>query len=414
MKRILLGTIGLLLSMTTALAQETIDISTSAGYATDVYYDIETGSTTEVSNTTWDIAVNVGSGRSNPAMINGGQSVKVYEAPSTFADGEYADFTTYFEDLDTAGYSGTWTQLHNSETSWAGALDDFYWYDMNRGHALRPAKVFFVKAKSDNNYRKIHIEKTGIDPTYDTSIRTWNIVSWSLDNATKDTITIVQGDYTEKNFVYADLVAKKILDREPSNDSWDIVFTKFEHYFESYRGYYSTLGVFSKNGLEISQANGKTAADLVETDGDAYSTDKNVIGNDWKVAGGGGVFAKDTIAYFINIGSVDTPNIYKLYFTEFSGTTDGNISFVKKSENATGLFSGTSNNVLEAYPNPTTGLVNIPRQAKNITIYNSLGGFVKQASTYNGQVDMTELSAGIYVLAAEVNGVTTTSRISKK
>ena len=414
MKKILLGTIGLLLSIITTLAQETIDISTTADYATDVYYDIETGNTTEVSNTTWDIAVNVASGRSNPVMINGGQSVKVYEAPTTFADGEYADFTTYFEDLDTAGYNGTWTQLHNSETSWAGALDNFYWYDMNHGHALRPAKVFFIKAKGDNNYRKIHIEKTGTSLSYDTSIRTWNIVSWSLDNTTKDTITIVQGDYTDKNFVYADLISKEILDREPANDSWDIVFTKFEHYFESFGIYHTTLGVFSKNSLEISQANGKDANDLVESDGSAFSTEKNVIGNDWKEAGRGGTFAKDTIAYFINLGSTDTPNIYKLYFTSFTGSTDGNISFVQNPGRTTGLFSGASNNVLEVYPNPTTGLVNISNQAKNITIYNSLGGLVQQAPSYNGQIDMTELPAGIYVLAAELNGVTATSRISKK
>ncbi len=413
MKKILLGTIGLLSSMILALAQETINISTTADYATDVYYDIETGSTTEVSNTTWDIAVNVASGRSNPVMINGGQSVQAFEAPDTFGDGQSANLTSYFENLDTAGHK-SWTQAHNSETSWAGALDNFYWYDMNRGHALRPAKVFLIKARGEKNYRKIHIEKTGTSLTYDTSIRTWNIVSWSLDNITKDTITIVQGDYTDKNFVYADLVTKKILDREPSNDSWDIVFTKFEHYFQSYGIYHTTLGVFSKNNLEISQASGKNANDLVESDGSAFSTEKNVIGNDWKEAGRGGTFAKDTIAYFINLGSTDTPNIYKLYFTSFTGSTDGNISFVQNPGRTTGLFSEVSNNLLDAYPNPTTGLVNIPIQAKKIKIYNSLGGLVKQFSSYNGQIDITELPAGIYVLAAELNGVTATSRISKK
>ena len=69
---------------------------------------------------------------------------------------------------------------------------------------------------------------------------------------------------------------------------------------------------------------------------------------------------------------------------------------------------------MEVYPNPTQGVVNIPNNAKNVALYNSLGALVEQLSVTNGQIDMSELPQGMYVISAEINGVVSTSKVSKR
>ncbi len=97
---------------------------------------------------------------------------------------------------------------------------------------------------------------------------------------------------------------------------------------------------------------------------------------------------------------VDSAGSYSVQVTDANGCTSGDTIVVN-------VVSGTNQSTISnhlsliIYPNPTTGqitLANLPQEAARISVYNILGELVDVRPPHNSQIDITNLTAGIYLL----------------
>jgi hypothetical protein len=73
---------------------------------------------------------------------------------------------------------------------------------------------------------------------------------------------------------------------------------------------------------------------------------------------------------------------------------------------------------LALYPNPTTGMLNFTNDQPidQVEIYNMLGQLVAQQNLHakTGTINMTQLSAGTYLVKVQSSGLAQTMRIVKE
>lgn len=91
-----------------------------------------------------------------------------------------------------------------------------------------------------------------------------------------------------------------------------------------------------------------------------------------------------------------------------------NLSFV---DNTVAGVKDTTIEGLEMFPNPTENVLNITsanNAEKSVAIYDMLGKQVINTTVSNGTVDVSNLSAGIYVVTITEEGKTATKKLIKK
>lgn len=78
--------------------------------------------------------------------------------------------------------------------------------------------------------------------------------------------------------------------------------------------------------------------------------------------------------------------------------------------------SEKTTNEIKLYPNPTTTILNVSSVSENTTfkVYNLLGQLVINGRISNNSIDVSNISAGAYILELTDNGTTTTNRFIKK
>src|SRR5690242_19274701 len=108
MKKILLATTGFLLALNIKAQIVSDSVTMDAGYVNEVFYQLSTQSKTTVPFADWDIGFQTT--LMDASVISDDNSILVYAVPG-------ADSTAY-PTLDVSAYA-TWTQLYNSDTSWA-------------------------------------------------------------------------------------------------------------------------------------------------------------------------------------------------------------------------------------------------------------------------------------------------------
>lgn len=395
MKQILLSILALSTAFSTQ-AQEEVEMG--ANYANQVFYSLANGvvSTAPVDN--WDLAFQT-SPQGSVIRINGG-----YGAELSLYDGALADFST----LDTTGFS-TWTKLYGADTSWSkGAFNQFETSDFDLGwgmydmitHQVKGDSIYVLKT-IDGAYKKLYIEKL--------SGGTYHMIHSDLDNGNIDTAKVAKADYATKNFVYYSFETDEVIDREPASDSWDITFTKY--LTELYPGtMYSVTGVLANTGILSAQAEGAPANDLTLGD-KTLETNVAIIGYDWK-SFNMSTFSyeiSDSLAYFI-----ETPDqtLYKIVFTDFGGSADGKFEFTLEEVIATGVEE--TQLALNTYPNPTQGAIHTNVQTGNATVFSTSGSVAINTSITNGEIDLSGLESGIYIIQIETDNSLYSTTITKQ
>lgn len=375
------------------------------GYTNESYYSFAHGEQINIDNTSWDIAFELdGFGASIRTNEHTGTEVYVYTNGT--------DWTT----VDTTGM--TWNTLHNSETTWAvGAFDqsintanpfDIGWGVYNpTTHQIVGDSIHIVKL-SDGSYKKVKIESL-ISGVY-------AFKHADLNGANEVSATLTKSDYTDKNFVYYSIVNDVILDREPTNTSWDIMFTKYVS--EIAPGtHYGVTGVLSNNGVYVREANGidPTSANFYDFTIDSVI---NVIGYDWK-SFNMSTFAYDIapdLSYFVQDQAGD---IWHLIFTRFDGSSTGKVVFSKEKVSAANVEDLVDVTSFGIYPNPATAnatvIFNTSSEAA-ISIMNMEGKVV-----FSEQIDETgfltypisldELNAGTYFVQLSTQGGVATKKL---
>ena len=294
-----------------------VSLSMGQGYMNDVFYGLNDNNITTADRTSWDIAFNTYV-MSPSILINGGNGVKLFEVSK--------DTNDWYNPVDTSGIS-SWTKLNNSNTTWdIGAFSgnmgggfDFGWgvYLSAPSHNVVGSSVFLIKLP-DNSARKILIRmKNG----YQNSV---NFVYANIDGTEEKNVTIYCNDYSDKEYVYYSVSSNSVIDREPPADNWDLLFTQ---YYDTQINYIVT-GVLSKPGVKVAKVTGvaPSAADTTMAD---FSSSISTIGYDWKQIDmmTYQYSLVENVSYFVKTTG---NHVYQLYFSDFEGSSTGNIKFKKK------------------------------------------------------------------------------------
>ncbi|PZF73944.1 T9SS type A sorting domain-containing protein [Taibaiella soli] len=403
---------------------DTVSVGTNAGgvsYPNNVWYSLPNDEQGSVSKKNWDLAFQVYGGYTASIMANniGGTTVWLYPKD--------AATTTSWAAVDTNGLS-TWSKLYNSDITWGdGALsrnvdvtnaNDLGWglYDMNT-HYVMGDSIYIVKTVS-GTYKKLWIK------SLISSVYTFTFAN--LDGTAETTDTVGKATYAGQNFGYYSLDNSAALSREPLTANWDIVFGQY--YSSAYNPPYAVTGVLQNNGVKVAKAviDPSTVGNYVDTN-HTFATSISTIGFDWKTFNGQTYDVNDSVVYFVKRMNND---IWKVVFTGFGGSTDGNFIFTKEkiftappAPTAVGNVNAPQTS-LALYPNPSRG--------QNVTLVYSFDKQVAGAKLnlfdLNGRVILSDnlqtstglyqyvlptqsLSAGMYVISVEADGARTQQKL---
>ncbi|NVK65595.1 MAG: T9SS type A sorting domain-containing protein [Flavobacteriales bacterium] len=393
-------TVGSTLAVNAQQVEDSIEML--SGYTNESYYSLANDEQLNIDNTNWDLAFDL-SGFGSSIRTNEHIGTEVYVYPNG----------TDWTNVDTTGMN--WNSMHNSETTWSvGAFDqsinpsdqfDIGWGVYNMvSHQILGDSIHIVKL-SNGDYKKVQIESL-ISGVY--AFR-----HADLNGANEVSATITKADYTDKNFVYYSITNDAILDREPNNTSWDLVFTKYVSEVAPGMNY-GVTGVLSNNGVHIREASGvdPNAANFYD-----FSVDSviNVIGYDWK-SFNMTTFNYDIapdLSYFVQDQAGD---VWHIIFTRFEGSTTGKVVFTKEKVSTASLNEIDDISSFGIYPNPATEhatlIFNSSSNDVNVSITNIEGKVVfsnriAETGFVTYPISVSEFKAGTYFIQLSTpNGVT--------
>ena len=393
-------------------AQNT-SLSMSSGYQNQIFYSMQNGEIINTSNQDWDIAFSTAS-MSSTIRTNDGKAVELY----TYQDGD----TSAWNDINNSAINNLPKLMFNSDTSWEyGAFDinqvggfDYGWGIYNlQTHHLVGDSLYLIKT-INGNWKKLWI-KSKILGKYTISYA-------DLDGSNIVNMNIAASNYSNKNFIYYSLDSDLIVDREPNKNDWDITFTKYLTPYPFQGGFtpYSVTGVLHNEGVEVAQAD-NISSPLTYNNYNLYSFSNNIntIGFDWKVFQGSYTIVNN-LCYFVRDKS---NNIWRLTFTNFEGTSTGNIEFNTKLLSSTAIEDIDGINTLKIYPNPTllgqdiAVIYELKSNQEAVIMLHDITGKEVYSSTLrnNGlkshNIATQNLCEGVYLLTINLDGIQKSERI---
>jgi hypothetical protein len=385
-----------------------------AGNTNDVFYSLANGVVKTESNTNWHLAFTV---LPTPFPNNAvyGVSIRVNstngENPQAGTSGVTlkrmaGNNWTNWHNLDTTGLYMN-EELIDSDTSWGmGAFTkgysssnpfNFVFGNYNQtSHNIEGTTVYVLYNKSDDWYKKVFISKLEADTL-------WKFYISNLDNSDSNYVEINKHDYKDRNFAYYNVLTNTLMDREPNNKSWDLVWTKYKGMVNlgQVTVPYSVTGVLHNIGVRTAQNMGKTCPNVWLGNKTAMpETNISTIGYDWKTFNGTAYDITDTFVYFVSALDGKT---YKLTFKSYAGGGLGKtvISYY----NATlGINDAKINGSISLYPNPTNSAftVNTENTVLSIHIYNMQGAEVSNINN-NQSISVQDLNTGVYSVLVETD-----------
>jgi hypothetical protein len=398
------------------VAQEQKEVTTGEGYANDVYYSLENGTVTTVQRNNWDIAF-ITQVMSVSVLANNGLGVEVY----TYSEGDISDWAT----LDTTGME--WTPLYNSlETFDMGALNantipgDDYDYGWGRynpvNHHITGDSLFVIRTVSGAFKKLAIIEKAA-------SENTWQFKYANLDGSAEIIETLNAGDYIGDYFIHYSIDSTKVVEREPAKGAWDLLFTRYYDYSIPY----IVTGVLINDGHVMAQEVRETGMDQASHhtyEESGFKPNISEIGSDWKDFNMG-TFTYDlidTVVYYVKTYSDTDSSYYKIYFTDFSGSTEGKYTFMQEKISFVSTEDQRASPLLQVYPNPATDHINLVFDYYGSTEINmiDLTGRIVSSTQYdahgftNISLEISSLNPGIFFMQVKTGSVSNTMRFIKE
>ena len=391
------------------LAQTNDNISYKSGYTNSVYYSLEYGEIATSKTSDWDLAVAIYSTQTASIIINGGFGTELYQ----YTAGDTSDWKS----LDTVGLysSSRYKQCFDTDTShYLSAFEynssghpNYGWGMYNSiTHNVIGTSLFVLKTQL-GKYKKVWIvEQQAMQQT--TTIKTSD-----LDNSNEKTL-LIDRKVPNRNYLYVDIEANTVEDLEPSNQSYDLIFTKYLGDFGTFT--YPVSGVLSNIGISVAESRG---IDIAEADMNAnpFSKRMNVIGSDWKSFNNSSFQydLTDSLSFFIEDKA---SNVWHLWFTSFEGSSTGNVEFVKQKV----LSTSVSNDLLESklnvlvFPNPAneTLKINLPNEKTfTVELISVTGKTIMHSENLKGKLrlDASGFDSGIYLLKVKNSEFTSIQKI---
>ena len=387
----------MLLSVSFLKAQEiSINTSMGANYSNHVFYKLDTETETSFDASSWDIAMLRTSAYAFALRVNGHINISVFEVSNTPSDWTAIDVSQ----------EASWTQLYNSDTQWnEGAFDrgsaTYGWGEYNSTTHHVEGTVVFVLKYSDGTYRKFINEDFYGGYTFKYS--TWDGSNWSTDQ----TVTIPNSNNPSNTYNYYSLENNTEVLAAPATSDWDLKFTKY--YTEvAPNTMYQVTGVLHNTTTEI--AENDEPQGMPSNPSLTYSTDINTIGYDWKSFTGSSFSVDSDKSFYVKY---DNGTVYRLYFTDFSGSSSGDLSFNFEDVTSTlGIEDINEDISFGMYPNPSIDKkINLIYDVSKLTadknevlIYAATGQLVFQSTLhnntgfYNKNLDLSSLASGMYLL----------------
>lgn len=397
-------------------AQEEKEVVTGASYANDIYYSMENGSVAEVPRDNWDLGFTT-SNFSISVLANHAAGVGVYTWPL----GDTADWAT----LDTTGMA--WKPMYNSLETWDdGAFSynalghpDYGWGIYNMGtHVITGDSLYVIKTVA-GTYKKLAIvERVAM-------ANTWEFKYANLDGTDEQNVLLNSGEYTGKNFVYYSVDNQEIVNREPDAADWDLLFTKWHDYTIPF----DVSGVLINEDHVLAQEMSEAGLDqttFVVREDTAYSSIITTIGSDWKEFNMGSMSYElaDTTVFFIKtLINDDTDSAYyKIYFTGFTGMSEGKYTFMQERIHLVSTGDMGSIQMLELYPNPASDYVNVVFDhtgETRIQLIDMTGRTVHSTIHHAGgftrlSMDVAGLRPGLFFMKVEAGGESQVLRFIKE
>ena len=392
--RLFFSIFSFLLVQSTFSQETTVNLSLGASYTSQVYYKLNTKTETTVAANSWDLAFFRASNYEHGIRVNDGIGIEVFEA---------ANQATAWNTIDITN-EAAWSKLYNSDTdringAFMQGSATYGWGEYNTATHHITGTIIYVLKYTDGSYKKFICED--FYGGYTIKYASWNGSDWSEDKSA----VISNSNNSNNTYNYFSLQNDNEVIVEPAATDWDFVFTKY--FTDVSTSKYNVTGVLSSDNITVATATGDTTNNL------SYSEAINTIGYNWK-----------SLNYTTYTYEVDSnlkfyvkdkdEKIYKLYFTEFVGSSTGNLAFNFEDVTQTlGIEEVGENIAFGIYPNPVRSdkkiniIFDVNKVNKNenkIEIYNLSGQKVLATTItnslgfYNKEINLSSLNSGIYML----------------
>lgn len=360
-------------------AQDLVQVSVGASYSNQAFYTLSNNEINTLNNESWDLAFTTGPA---DAGIHYNESAKIsftgpvpvlalYLAPIN-------DFSTVIDPMSLTD------SLYNGEVSWEdGALNsvkeegdpsDYGWGVYNPNNQVIEGTYIFALKLRDDSWKKIRIE------SLDNDVYTMKYAS--LDGANETTVTIDKNDFQGSPFALFSFSTETAV-ASPAN--WDLLFTRYISAIDvgGEITQYPVTGVLSGPGVEVAQANNVDPFTVGhEAYLDSMETQIDVIGQDWK-------YFDFTVGWVIDLQraffiKLPDNHLWKAVFTDFAGSSSGNMDFIKTDLGQLTTVSDPTSNFIDfgVFPNPVTDEFNLSFSLKEqradiqVHLVNTLGQVV--------------------------------------
>lgn len=399
--------ISALLTTGTLLSQTSVTVSTAASNGQQKFYSLANGEVATMDLASWDLAFEI-TGFTASIRVNTQKGMRVFKAPYPVSQ---------WSALDTTGMLATWVEAFDSDTSWShGALNnglttnefDLGWGVYNPITHIVAGDSLFVLQLADGSWKKLRIDALA------TSVYTFTHAD--LDGSNEQVGNVTKSMHSGRNFGYFSFATNSSLDPEPASLQWDLLFTKYTGFVPSA---YPVTGVLHNKGVEVLQLDGVDPA-MADWTSAPFSSHINIIGSDWKT------FNMQTFqyeypqdrTYFVRDLN---GNIWKLVFTGYGGSANGDIVFTQELVSATGIPEPDQVGTIKVFPTVVQDgrlnmLIDVPARSADLTVLD-MGGRVLRSERLQGidgmsvrQLDMSGTPAGVHVLQVRTEDRVHTAR----
>jgi len=391
-------------------------LSIGQGYQNQAFYSLANGEVNQIDKNSWDLAFDA-SGMGSGIRINGAKGLKLFEYPN-------GDIGIFGESLDTTGLN-SWNELLNSDQNWEETAfnangDPSNDFDLGWGqyntttHAITGTSLYILQ-KSDSEFLQIAIENLS-GGTF-----SFKYANLNGDNITNSTVS--KSDFSGKNFGYYNLTSHTTLDLEPLSDSWDLLFTSYKTVVGPGM-VYGVTGVLSNNLVEIAKVENIGHTDsYTDWEEKTFSEAINTIGYDWKSLNYETFEFEiaDSLIYFIKSKQDE---IWKLVFTGFGGSANGNFEFTTELMSTASISNHQkSDSKFTVYPNPAQSenvnlVYDLPSNENAELLITDLSGKIVQQESFipnegltTKQIQLAQLKPGIYLVNLKLNNGILTQKL---
>lgn len=380
MKRILYVLIYCFSIVSPQIQAQIEQVSVGPGYALDAFYNLTTGASSQVSNSSWDLffsalgSTDAGIGY-NEGVVNS-QGLKLFLANTSQWTDTINMTETFTDSLQIFNQELTWSEGALNHVKTPGDPFDFGWgrYDLT-DHQIKGERIFVVR-KRNGSFIKLQITSL--------SGGAYHLRYANLDGSNEVSISLSKSLAGEAGVIFFSFETGEAL---PLNTRFDLMFTRYYTPLDDGEGgtlNYLVTGVLAGPKVKSVEVNGLDPKDADYGSFAGLLTDSlTVVGHDWK-SFNLSTFAwsiREQLSYFIKTANDE---VYQLVFLDFEGSSTGITTLEKTYVTTTSL---TENKAVKNYwqisPNPVSSQFVITGDTQNpvrVAVIDQLGSKIWEST----------------------------------